>query len=170
MGDEETFETIGRTRLARDFVMSHATASMARVEHPTKSFGHVVTQVDDTWAVTQNDVALVAPFLNGKMLDLDVASTRSGTRFIDHGNRSLIVNEERGGTRTEGIELLKHKTKVFGSLHACHSSIDFGLGAAFASETVERSVPCMGESIQPPFPFSLELKEIPVAGKRVTAL
>ena len=75
--------------------MSHASASMARVEHPTKSFGHVVAQVDDTWTVTQDNVALVAPFLNGEVLNLDVARTRSGTGLVDHGNCSLIVNEQR---------------------------------------------------------------------------
>ena len=124
--------------------MSHATASMARVEHPTKSFGHVVTQVDDTWAVTQDNVALIAPFLNGEVLNLDVARTRSGTRLVDHGNRGLIVNEKRGSTRTESVELLQHVTKVFGGLRACHGSIEFGLGRTGGYDGLHATLVCDG--------------------------
>ena len=124
--------------------MSHASASMARVEHPTKSFGHVVTQVDDTWTVTQDNVALVAPFLNGEVLNLDVARTRSGTGLVDHGNCSLIVNEKRGSTRTESVELLQHVAKVFGGLRTCHGSIELGFGRTGGNNWLYSSLPSDG--------------------------
>ena len=72
--------------------MSHPPTPVSRVQDPAKSFRQVVTEVDDTWAVTQDDIALVSPFLNSEMLDLDVTRTWGRTRFVDHGNRSLIVN------------------------------------------------------------------------------
>ena len=122
--------------------MSHATAAMARVQHPTKSFRQVVTEVDDTWAVTQDDIALVAPFLDGEMLDLDMPSARSGTRFVDHGNGSLVVNEERGSTRSNGLELLEHETKVFGGLRACHGSIELGLSRAGSYNRLHATLVC----------------------------
>ena len=102
--------------------------AVSRVQDPTESFRQVVTEVDDTWAVTQDDVALVSPFLNSEMLDLDVTRTWGRTRFVDHGNRSLIVNEKGSSTRAEGLELLQHVTKVLGSLCTCHGSVEFGLG------------------------------------------
>ena len=64
---------------------------VSEVKGPAERLRQIVTEVDDTWAVTQDDVALVSPFLNSEMLDLDVTRTRGRTRFVDHGNRSLII-------------------------------------------------------------------------------
>ena len=42
-----------------ELVMSHATACMARVEHPTKSLRQIVTDIQNTRAVTEDDVSFV---------------------------------------------------------------------------------------------------------------
>ena len=124
--------------------MSHSSAAVSRVQDPAKSFRQVVTEVDDTWAVTQDDVALVAPFLDGEVLDLDMPSARSGTGFVDHGNGSLVVNEERGSTRPNGLELLEHETKVLGGLRACHGSIELGLSRAGSYNRLHATLVCNG--------------------------
>ena len=67
---------------------------MVSMENPTKSFRQVITIVDDTGTVSHDDLLFVTPFLNGAELDLDVAGTICGSVFVDHRNRSLIVNEQ----------------------------------------------------------------------------
>ena len=156
--------------------MSHPPTAVSRVQDPTKSFRHVVTEVDDTWAVTQDDIALVSPFLNSEMLDLDVTRTRGRTRFVDHGNRSLIVNEEGCSTRAEGLKLLQHVTKVHGSLRACHGSVEFGLGRTGGYDRLHAALVCDGSIVADPLMRSekVEYPAHPIAlamesGERIVA-
>ena len=86
--------------------------------------GKPITIVDDTGTVSHDDLSFITPFLNGKMLDLDVAGTGCGSVFVDHRNRSLIVDEQRGRTRSKCIEFLKNVAEIFGCLHASNTSIE----------------------------------------------
>ena len=88
--------------------MSHVASCMTAMKNPAKSFGHVVTGIDDSWEVLHDDIPSVSPFLNGIMLDFDVSGMWSGTGFIDHSQSSLVVNEECGRTRSNGVEFLEN--------------------------------------------------------------
>ena len=69
------------------------------MKDPTKGFCQVVAGVDDARTMTQDDVDLVSPFLNGEVLNLDVLCTGSRPILIDHGNCSLVMNEKGRCTR-----------------------------------------------------------------------
>ena len=53
--------------------MTHHAAHMSKMQGGAQRLGEGIGRIDDTRDVTENDVALGFPFLNRKMLDIDVA-------------------------------------------------------------------------------------------------
>ena len=123
--------------------MSHAAAGVARMKHPAQSFREIVADVHDSWAMVHNDITCVLPFLDGKVLNVDVTRARGGTRFVNHCNRSLIVNEQLGSTGSQGFQFLQNVAKAFDCLRAdnCGTELSlsgtgcyWGLDATLASD------------------------------------
>ena len=54
-------------------IMSHKATTVSGVEDPTKRFSKIVSCIDDSRDVDQNDVAMGFPILNGKVLNEDMA-------------------------------------------------------------------------------------------------
>ena len=52
--------------------------------HRTKRFGEIITGIENPRKMLHDKNFLLTPFLDGKMLDVDVWSTESGTFLIDH--------------------------------------------------------------------------------------
>ena len=72
--------------------MAHSTMEVTRMELEGERFSSGIRRIDRSRDMCEQDVAIRAPFLNGKMLDVDVTSTRCWTIVVDHGDSSLVVD------------------------------------------------------------------------------
>jgi hypothetical protein len=52
--------------------MAHHAAGVTVVKPPTKSFGKGIGHVDDACNMLHENITISAPFLNGKVLDIDL--------------------------------------------------------------------------------------------------
>ena len=74
------------------------------MENPSERLCQIITGIEDPREMFHDEVALLSPFLDGKMLDLDVLCTGCGSVFVDHTKRSFVVDQHTGQTRTECME------------------------------------------------------------------
>jgi hypothetical protein len=96
--------------------MTHQTSGMARVKDPTNTFGEGVTWIEDTAEVGEEDMASLAPVLNGKVLDVDMARAFSRFVGVDHLDGGLVVLVKLCGANLCKTELSKDRAEVFGHL------------------------------------------------------
>ena len=75
----------------RRTVMPHGVMNMMAMEDMCHRFAVSIGQVDRTRDVMELDVPICAPFLYSKVLDVNMASTRHWSIFIDDHNGRLIV-------------------------------------------------------------------------------
>ena len=71
--------------------MTHVATTVAVVEGPAASFCQSIGAVDDAGDVEKDQVTIVFPLLDGKVLDVNVASTVGGLARVDHFNRCFVV-------------------------------------------------------------------------------
>ena len=86
--------------------VAHGTAGMTGMEGPAKGFGFLVHRVQDAGEVADNDQTVGTPFLNGKVLYINVRGPRSGVVLVDHVDRPTIVNVDFSGTGGKIAEIL----------------------------------------------------------------
>ena len=122
--------------------MSHATACMARMEHPSKNLGQIIARIENPCEMFHDNVAFLAPFLNGKVLDLDVTSTRCGTVFVDHRFCSLIVDVQQGWCRGQSIKFKEDISKVFCNLTTGHAQVELCFSRTGSNEWLNTALPC----------------------------
>ena len=72
-------------------VMSHQAAYMTEMQRWSESLRERVGRVDNARDVAQYDVTVRFPFLNRKVLYVNVTRPRCGTTGIDHENSSLVI-------------------------------------------------------------------------------
>ena len=77
-----------------NLVMSHAAVGMTGMWDPSKRFGEIVAGIENPRKMLNGKIFLLAPFLDGKKLDVDMPSTRSRALLIDHMESCHIVNEQ----------------------------------------------------------------------------
>ena len=65
-------------------IVSDESASMSRVEYPTKGFSHVVSGVDNSRNKSHLNRACLLPILNSKVLDINMTGALSRNTSIDH--------------------------------------------------------------------------------------
>jgi hypothetical protein len=103
---------------------------MAAVEDPAKILRLLVGGVDDTRDVLHDYVALLAPLLDGEVLNVDVASALGGAGGVDHVDGGLVVFvEDRRASRRES-EFAKHGAEVLGDFGSIDGGDEFGFGGA----------------------------------------
>ena len=73
--------------------MSHTAAGMMGMWDSSKRFGEIIAGIGDPRKMLHDEIFLLAPFLDGEMLDVNVPSTGSRTLLIDHAESSHIANE-----------------------------------------------------------------------------
>ena len=108
--------------------MAHRAADMATVEDPAKCFGQSVRGVDRAGDMLQNKVALILPFLNGKMLDVDMPGAGRGFGGIHHEDSGLVVLIQHRRAVLHETEFSEYRAEVFRSLGGCNGGDEFGLG------------------------------------------
>ncbi len=75
----------------RRAIVSHCSTKMPMMECPTKRFCFVVGRIYDTRNVMHLDFTIVLPFLNCKVLNINVMRSSSQFGIINHINRCLII-------------------------------------------------------------------------------
>jgi hypothetical protein len=106
--------------------VAHGTASMTGKESPAKRFGSMVGNVDDAGDVTHDDDTTALPFLDGKVLNVDVSRVGSRFAFVDHRNSGNVVLVERCWTLLWDTKFMENCAKVFGDLGSMYSSDELG--------------------------------------------
>ena len=89
-----------------------------------------------------DNVALLAPLLNGKVLDLDVMSTWCGTVFVDHCFCSLIVDVQRGWSKGQSIKFKEDVSKVFCNLTTGYTRVELCFSRTGSNEWLNMALPC----------------------------
>jgi hypothetical protein len=79
--------------------MSHGLTSVTSAKNPAKRLGSTIRRIDRSRDVFHTDEAAETPFLNCKVLDVPVASSRSGTILVDRSGSSFVVLVEKKGQR-----------------------------------------------------------------------
>ena len=67
-----------------NLVITHAAVGMMGMWDPSKRFGEINAGIDDPRKMLHDEIFLLAPFLDGKMLDVNVPSMGCGMLFVDH--------------------------------------------------------------------------------------
>ena len=111
-------------------VMTHGTPNMTLVEDPSKGLGERIRGVDDPRNVLQDDIAVLFPFLDGEVLDVNVPGPRGRPGGVDHQDGRLVVLVQLGWTELGETEFGKDGAKVLGGLGAGYGGNKFGLGRA----------------------------------------
>jgi hypothetical protein len=72
--------------------------SMMGMKNPPKGLHEIISQVDDSWNVFQDDITLILPILNGKVLDVNTLGAFCQDTCIDHLDSRHIVFVHDGQT------------------------------------------------------------------------
>ena len=96
-----------RTAMAITKMSEEATA-VAFVKEPTQGLGKGVGRVDLAREVTEDKVTSLTPFLNGKPLDVDMASPFGRFAMVDNLDTRLVVLEEDSRLRSGKIEFAEN--------------------------------------------------------------
>lgn len=118
-------------------IVSHGTTSMAGVEDPAKNLGGLIRHVDSGRNVLHLDVPSTLPFLDSKVLNVDVTGTRSGLPTVDHVNGSLVVFMKNGGALLLKSKFLEDHSKVLGNLGSMNCSNKLSLSAGSSNNSLE---------------------------------
>ena len=71
--------------------MAHESTHMTMTESRPKRFGEGIGRVHNTWNVFQNNFAIRLPFLNRKVLNVDMPRSRRRALGVDHEDGGRIV-------------------------------------------------------------------------------
>ena len=82
--------------LGAGFMMSHAVAGMMGMWDPSKRFGEIVAVIENPMKMLHDQIFVLAPFLDGEMLDVNVPITGSRAFQNDHMESCHIINEQSG--------------------------------------------------------------------------
>ena len=71
--------------------MTHQATNMTEVESGAERFSEGVRRIDDTRDVAKDNIAVGLPFLNGKVLNVNMSRTWRRSTCVDHQDCRLVV-------------------------------------------------------------------------------
>ena len=125
-------------------MVSHGMVHMLLVKGPAEHFGSLVRGVDDPWDVAHNDDLVVMPFLNGKVLDINVAGMRHWLLLVNHCNCSLIVHVEWSQQRLSESEFDKDRAKILGNLGSTDATNELSFSRRSGDRSLQLGLECNG--------------------------
>ena len=84
--------------------MTQSTTNVARMKSPSTGFSGSITRIDNAFNVRQSNITSGTQILNSKPLIVSVMRTSSRAVLVNHGNISLVVSTDEGGTRGRKTE------------------------------------------------------------------
>ena len=115
-------------RVQKEAVMAHRATDMAAVEDPAERFGQSIRGVDRARDMLQNNIALIFPFLNGKMLDVNMPGADRGFGGIHHEDSRFVVLIQHRRAVLHETEFSENRAEIFRSLGGGNGGDEFGLG------------------------------------------
>jgi len=79
--------------------VAHSSARMTSVQLRAQSFGGLVGGIQRSREMRDHDLLAHAPFLDSKVLNVDVARAGGRLVLVDHGNSSHVVHMENSRAR-----------------------------------------------------------------------
>ena len=125
-------------------MMSHDAAGMTGMEDPSKRFGEIVIGNEDPRKMLHDKIFLLAPLLDGKLLDVNVLSTGSGMLFIDHVESSHIVNEQMCWTGSKSVKCCEDAAKTLGDLSTSQRRVKLCFSQTGGNHSPDATLPCNG--------------------------
>ena len=109
-------------------VVTHEAVGVTMMERSTQRFGEGIGRVDDAGDMFQDNFALGFPFLNGKVLDVDVARARCRAARVDHEDSSSVVFVENGGIRLGITKFGEDGAEIFRDLGGMNGGDELRFG------------------------------------------
>ena len=110
--------------------MAHCSTRMTVVENPTERFCQIVSGVEDSRYVANDEVASFFPFLDGEVLDVDMSRAFGRDASVDHVDGGFIVVVDDGGVGLGKTKFVEDHTEVFGLFGGKNGGKKFGFGGA----------------------------------------
>ena len=107
--------------------VSHGTAYMASMRIPWKRLGDMISIINRSGDVGKLDNVASTPFLYSKVLDINVAGSRSRPIFIHHSDGSLVILVKHGGTGRGKAKVSEYRPEVLDNLCTLNSRSKFGI-------------------------------------------
>ena len=118
-------------------MVAHSTTDMAIVKQRGKRFGTGITRINGTSNMEQKKFITGMPFLDGKMLDINMARTGSRAAVINHSNGSLIIHIHGRRTIRRETKLCQNGAKVFDKFGSRDRSYEFGFSAGCSNSALK---------------------------------
>ena len=93
-----------------NLIMPHVAMGITGMQDPSKRFGEILTRIDNPRKMLCDKIFLLALFLDGKMLDVNLSSTGCRMLFIDHVESCYVINEQ---ARSKCFKCCEDATKTF---------------------------------------------------------
>jgi hypothetical protein len=103
---------------------------MAMMERGAQGLCQRIGGVDNARDVREDDLLGSFPFLEGKMLDVDMTGTWCGAICIDHQDCRGVIFEQGGRTKLWVPKLEEDRPKVFSNLGGMDGGKEFGFSGA----------------------------------------
>jgi hypothetical protein len=98
---------------------------MTRVQSPTESFGRLISHIDNAGQMVHDNNAAASPFLNCKVLDVNMPGVRCGLSFVDHSDGRNVILAYNGVGLSCGMPNSSNTArKYLASLAACTAAIN----------------------------------------------
>jgi hypothetical protein len=117
--------------------VAHDATGVATMELTTKGLGGLVGGIKDASQVRDLDDLALAPFLDGKILHINVARARGGTVVINHIDSGKVVNMKKSGARGEVAKVMQNGPEVLGHLSGLHRSNKLGFGGGGGADRLK---------------------------------
>jgi hypothetical protein len=118
-------------------MVAHNAANVSVMQNPTEGLGLSVCGVYDTRDVCELDVAALSPFLDRKVLNVDVTRAFSRPIRVHHVDGSLVILVKQSRPRWGETKLDENGPQVLGDLGGEHSCYKFALSRAGRDSRLE---------------------------------
>ena len=95
--------------------------SMAQVQGPSESFGRLISHIDNTGQMVHDNNAVASPFLNCKVLDVNMPRVRCGFSLVDHGDGRNVILVQWCRAILQNAKLKQHSTQILSEPGSVHS-------------------------------------------------
>jgi len=132
--------------------VTHGATDVSGMEGPTEGLGLCIRGIEDAGNVLHGDDATSLPFLNRKVLDVDMTGASSRLVFVDHHDcREVVLIEDRRGRLSEA-ELGENRPEILGYFGSSDGGNEFSFGGAEGNGGLElglesNSTTCKSEDI-----------------------
>ena len=110
--------------------MAEEAATMAFMKDTPQGFCEGISGIDFAGKVTKKEVSCLAPFLDGKPLDVNVASPFSGLAIVDDIYARFVVFKNKSRFGGGKVEFTENRAEITSHFFTLNGNKTFGFGRA----------------------------------------